>query len=53
LLFLHGDRKELVVLFDKLERGELEEGPELAELITEIHRRRYSYCSCCKLQTVE
>ncbi|KAH9565287.1 hypothetical protein CY35_04G070300 [Sphagnum magellanicum] len=34
------DRKELVVLFDKLDRGELEEGPELAELITEIHRRR-------------
>jgi hypothetical protein len=34
------DRKELVVLFDKLDRGELEEGPELAELITEIHQRR-------------
>ncbi|CAM6018375.1 unnamed protein product [Sphagnum balticum] len=34
------DRKELVALFDMLDRGELEEGPKLAELITEIHRRR-------------
>lgn len=34
------DRKELVALFDKLDSGELTEGPELADLITDIHRRR-------------
>ncbi|KAG0577149.1 hypothetical protein KC19_5G134800 [Ceratodon purpureus] len=34
------DRKELVALFDKLDAGDLTEGPELAELITDIHRRR-------------
>lgn len=39
----HSDsyRKELVALFDKLDSGELTEGPELAELITNIHKRRY------------
>lgn len=35
------DRKELVALFDKLDSGQLTEGPELAELITNIHKRRY------------
>ncbi|XP_024378475.1 O-fucosyltransferase 38 isoform X1 [Physcomitrium patens] len=34
------DRKELVALFDKLDRGELTEGPELAEMIANIHKRR-------------
>lgn len=34
------DRKELVALFDKLDTGDLTEGPELAELITNTHRRR-------------
>uniref|UniRef100_A0A7I4E1G3 O-fucosyltransferase family protein n=1 Tax=Physcomitrium patens TaxID=3218 RepID=A0A7I4E1G3_PHYPA len=34
------DRKELVALFDKLDRGELTEGPELAETIANIHKRR-------------
>jgi len=43
------DRKELVALFDMLDRGELEEGPKLAELITEIHRRRYVQGFCCKI----
>jgi hypothetical protein len=43
------DRKELVALFDMLDRGELEEGPKLAELITEIHRRRYVEGLCCKI----
>jgi hypothetical protein len=33
-------RKELVALFDKLDTGDLTEGPELAELITNTHRRR-------------
>lgn len=38
----HSDsyRKELVALFDKLDTGELTEGPELAESITNTHRRR-------------
>ncbi|KAL3700543.1 hypothetical protein R1sor_018565 [Riccia sorocarpa] len=34
------DRKELVALFDKLESGELEEGPELSRSIIALHRTR-------------
>ncbi|CAK9860071.1 unnamed protein product [Sphagnum jensenii] len=34
------DRKQLVALYDKLDQGDLQEGPELAILINEIHQKR-------------
>ncbi|KAL0908232.1 hypothetical protein M5K25_022714 [Dendrobium thyrsiflorum] len=34
------DRKGLVVLFDKIDNGELQEGPKLTELITQMHKFR-------------
>ncbi|KAF3337611.1 GDP-fucose protein O-fucosyltransferase [Carex littledalei] len=34
------DRKALVHLFDKVDHGQLREGPKLSDRITEIHRRR-------------
>jgi hypothetical protein len=33
-------RRALVTLFDKLNIGELQEGPELEELITEMHQNQ-------------
>lgn len=36
-------RKRLVELFDKIERGELEEGPKLSSLVTEMHKHRYYF----------
>jgi hypothetical protein len=35
------DRKQLVALYDKLDQGDLREGPELAILISEMHQKRY------------
>ncbi|KAH8964937.1 hypothetical protein BDL97_04G092000 [Sphagnum fallax] len=37
---INPDRKSLVALFDKLNVGELEEGPELGELVTQMHKNR-------------
>jgi hypothetical protein len=37
---INPDRKSLVALFDKLNVGELEEGPELRELVTQMHKNR-------------
>ncbi|XP_078444263.1 O-fucosyltransferase 7-like isoform X1 [Wolffia australiana] len=34
------DRKALVILFNKIERGKLREGKNLSKLITSIHRKR-------------
>ncbi|XP_020575380.1 uncharacterized protein At1g04910 [Phalaenopsis equestris] len=34
------DRKGLVVLFDKIDKGELKEGPKLSQLITQMHKLR-------------
>ncbi|XP_058087245.1 O-fucosyltransferase 7-like isoform X2 [Magnolia sinica] len=34
------DRKKLVCLFDKIERGSLKEGKKLSDLVVEIHKRR-------------
>jgi hypothetical protein len=42
LLMLLGwsSRKELVVLFNKIDAGVLKEGPELSDAITTLHRSR-------------
>ncbi|ONK77413.1 uncharacterized protein A4U43_C02F6270 [Asparagus officinalis] len=37
---INPDRKRLVELFDKIDRGELEEGPKLSSLVTELHKHR-------------
>lgn len=34
-------RKRLVELFDKIERGQLVEGPKLSSLVTQLHKFRY------------
>ncbi|XP_068641281.1 O-fucosyltransferase 7 isoform X2 [Aristolochia californica] len=37
------DRKALVRLFDKVERGSLKEGKKLSDIVREIHSRRLGY----------
>ncbi|KAK8966429.1 hypothetical protein KSP40_PGU022489 [Platanthera guangdongensis] len=39
-LTINPDRKGLVALFDKIDSGELKEGPKLRELITRMHKFR-------------